>query len=92
MKISWLNEVLKDAKEDEDIVCILFTKSEAEEHVINNIMESFPDYDFQFSKEDWEWIVEKMHNDDGLWQSAYESFEYYINRKMQANQEGVKES
>lgn len=92
MKIGWLNEVLKDAKEDDDVVCILFTKSEAEEHVINNLMDSNPNYDFQFSKDDWEWIVEKMHNDDGLWQSADESFEYYVVRKMQTNQEGVNQS
>lgn len=80
MKIAFLNELIANKKEDEDVLVFFWDKDETEEHVINNF--DLDTEDFELSKEEWQYVIEKMNDADDLWQSIHEGMDYYLRRVL----------
>jgi len=75
MKVKELKEVIKDMLDDDILFVALFDKDEADEHAMNNLNDA---KDFKFSEYDWSDIVDKMNNDEGIWQEIMGSWRYFI--------------
>lgn len=87
MNVSELREIIKDLPDDQPIYCMLFDKSEANDHIFNNFGngEEHP----PITGDEWQKVVTGMNKDDGLWDTAYESFRYELDqientRKLEA--------
>jgi hypothetical protein len=77
-----LRNIIADVSDKEKYLCYLWQKSEADEKCLT--YESTP-----LTDDEWESVINHMNNDDGLWQSLYESFDYFIHRVIQLREKGT---
>jgi hypothetical protein len=48
--------------------------------------------DFKFSEYDWSSIVDKMNNDEGVWQEIMGSFRYFVEVEFNKTKEGINDN
>jgi hypothetical protein len=89
MKVKELKEVIKDMSDDDILFIALFDKDEADEHAMSNLND---EKDFKFSEYDWSEIVDKMNNDEGVWQEIMGSFRYFVEVGFNKTKEGINDN
>ena len=89
MKVKELKEVIKDMSDDDILFIALFDKDEADEHAMSNLND---EKDFKFSEYDWSDIVDKMNNDEGVWQEIMGSFRHFVEVGFNKTKEGVNDN
>jgi hypothetical protein len=89
MKVKELKEVIKDMPDDDILFIALFDKDEADEHAMSNLND---EKDFKFSEYDWSSIVDKMNNDEGVWQEIMGSFRYFVEVEFNKTKEGINDN
>jgi hypothetical protein len=89
MKVKELKEVIKDMSDDDILFIALFDKDEADEHAMSNLND---EKDFKFSEYDWSSIVDKMNNDEGVWQEIMGSFRYFVEVEFNKTKEGINDN
>jgi hypothetical protein len=89
MKVKELKEVIKDMPDDDILFIALFDKDEADEHAMSNLND---EKDFKFSEYDWSSIVDKMNNDEGVWQEIMGSFRYFVEVGFNKTKEGINDN
>jgi hypothetical protein len=89
MKVKELKEVIKDMSDDDILFIALFDKDEADEHAMSNLND---EKDFKFSEYDWSDIVDKMNNDEGVWQEIMGSFRYCVEVGFNKTKEGINDN
>jgi hypothetical protein len=89
MKVKELKEVIKDMSDDDILFIALFDKDEADEHAMSNLND---EKDFKFSEYDWSSIVDKMNNDEGVWQEIMGSFRYFVEVGFNKTKEGINDN
>jgi hypothetical protein len=89
MRVGEIRTLIEDKGDEELVFAPWFDKDEAEEHIQNNLMEDFgKSNDVTLTANEWELIVNKMSNDDGIWNELYESFKYYIEQVIESREKG----
>jgi hypothetical protein len=76
-----LRTIIADVSDKEKYLCYLWQKSEADEKCLTY-------EDTPLTDDEWERVINHMNNDDGLWQSLYESFDYFIHRVVETRKKG----
>jgi hypothetical protein len=82
MNAGELRNIIAEASDKEKYICFLWEKSEADEKCKEQEAKPLTD-------DEWEDVINHMNNDDGLWQSLYESLDYFINRKIELREKGT---
>ena len=87
MKVKDLKEIIKDMTDDDILFVASFDKEEANEHMNNNI-----EAETSLTKDEWEYVVNKMDQDENLWHDMFEAFKYYIDASYMARKDKVGKS
>ena len=84
--------VLIEGKSDEELLFVpWFDKDEGNELIQNNILEDTECSEADYLTEDeWKLIVDKLGNDDGIWQELNETFYHYVNQVVENRRKGKK--
>ena len=81
MNAGQLRNLIAEVSDSTEYICMIFEKSEADEKCEEQEAKPLTD-------EEWESVIRFMANDDGLWQSFYESFGYSVNRVIEIRKKG----
>lgn len=81
MNAGQLRNLIAEVSDSTQYVCMLWEKSEADEKCEEQDAKPLTEIE-------WEKVINHMSNDDGLWQSMYESFDYYVNRVIELREKG----
>ena len=89
MRVGHIRTNIENLSDDVEIFIAWYDKDEAQEHIQNNLMEDFnASSDIVLTEDEWKSIVNKMGNDDGIWNELNESFKYYVEQAIE-NREKV---
>lgn len=80
--IKQLRELITDRPDDEVIFCPFFDKSDADEFAEEQ-MEQAP-----LTQDEWSDIVNKLNNDEGVWQEIIHSWNYHIEKTVSGRNKG----
>lgn len=80
--IKQLREWIADRNDDEIIFCCLYDKSDADEFAEEQMEQPL------LTDNEWSDIVNKLNNDEGIWQEITESWWYYLQRKLSEREKG----
>jgi hypothetical protein len=87
MRIGELRTLIEGKGDEEIIFLPYYDIDEANEHIQNNMLESYDDSK-NLTQEEWKCVVEKLGNDDGVWTELNESFRYYIEQVIEKREKG----
>lgn len=89
MNIGRLRTIIEGRSDTELVFLALYDKEEAEELILNNMMEEFgsPD-EVKLTHEEWVYIYTKMIEDDGIWEQINEAFRYYTSNVVEQRAKG----
>ena len=89
MRVGQIRTNIEDLGDEVEIFIAWFDKDEAQEHIQNNLMEDFnQSSDIALTEDEWKTVVNKMGNDDGIWNELNESFRYYIEQVIENREKG----
>lgn len=89
MRVGQIRTNIEDLGDEVEIFIAWFDKDEAQEHIQNNLMEDFnQSSDIVLTEDEWKTVVNKMGNDDGIWNELNESFRYYIEQVIENREKG----
>jgi len=89
MNIGRLRTIIEDRSDTELVFLALYDKEEAEELILNNMMEEFGETDeVKLTHEEWVYIYTKMIEDEGIWEQINEAFRYYISNVVEQRAKG----
>jgi hypothetical protein len=86
MRVGQIRTNIEQLSDEVEIFIAWYDRDEAQEHIQNNLMEDFnASSDIVLTEDEWKSIVNKMGNDDGIWNELNESFKSpYINFKRES--------
>lgn len=89
MRVGQIRTNIEDLSDEVEIFIAWYDKDEANEHVQNNVLEG-QDWDESknLTDEEWQYVIKKMGNDDGIWQQLNEAFAYYIEQAIEDREKG----
>ena len=89
MRVGQIRTNIEDLSDDVEIFIAWYDQEEAQEHIQNNLMENFgQSNDITLTPEEWLLVVNKMGNDDGIWNELNESFKYYVEQVIENREKG----
>lgn len=89
MQVGHIRKNIEQLSDDVEIFIAWYDKDEAQEHIQNNLMEHFnASSDIVLTEDEWKSIVNKMGNDDGIWNELNESFKYYVEQAIENREKG----
>lgn len=89
MRVGQIRTNIEQLSDDVEIFIAWYDKDEAQEHIQNNLMEDFnQSSDIILTDDEWKFVVDKMCNDDGIWNELNESFKYYIEQAIEKREKG----
>jgi hypothetical protein len=89
MRVGQIRTNIEDLSDDVEIFIAWYDQEEAQEHIQNNLMEDFgQSNDITLTPEEWLLVVNKMGNDDGIWNELNESFKYYVEQVIENREKG----
>jgi hypothetical protein len=89
MRVGQIRTNIEDLGDEVEIFIAWYDKNEANEVVQNNIMEGEEWNEANnLTEDEWKLVVQKMANDDGIWQELNETFYYYVNQVVQNRAKG----
>lgn len=81
MKIGQVRNLIEGMADYEEMFVAIYDKDEANEHIENNL-DSTDGTVALLSKEEWSEIVEKMNQDEGVWEELSNAFRDYIEKTI----------
>lgn len=89
MRVGQIRTNIEQLSDDVEIFIAWYDKDEAQEHIQNNLMEDFnQSSNIVLTEDEWKYVVNKMSNDDGVWNELNESFKYYIEQIIEKREKG----
>ena len=89
MRVGQIRTNIEDLGDEVEIFIAWFDRDEAQEHIQNNLMEDFnQSSDIVLTDDEWKSVVNKMANDDGIWNELNESFKYYVEQVIENREKG----
>jgi hypothetical protein len=89
MRVGQIRTNIEDLSDEVEIFIAWYDKDEANEHVQNNVLEGQEwDESKNLTDEEWQYVIKKMSNDDGIWQQLNEAFAYYIEQAIEDREKG----
>jgi hypothetical protein len=89
MRVGQIRTNIEDLSDEVEIFIAWYDKDEANEHVQNNVLEGQEwDESKNLTDEEWQYVIKKMGNDDGIWQQLNEAFAYYIEQAIEDREKG----
>lgn len=89
MRVGQIRTNIEDLGDEVEIFIAWYDKDEAQEHIQNNLMEDFgQSNDITLTEDEWKYVVNKMSNDDGVWNELNESFKYYVEQVIENREKG----
>jgi 5S rRNA maturation endonuclease (ribonuclease M5) len=89
MRVGQIRTNIEELGDEVEIFIAWFDKDEAQEHIQNNLMEDFnKSSDIVLTEDEWKSVVNKMSNDDGVWNELNESFRYYVEQAIEQREKG----
>jgi len=89
MRIGEIRTLIEGKSDTELVFFAMFDKDEAEELIMNNLMEDFgASNEVKLTHEEWVYVYTKMIEDDGIWNEVNESFRYYISNVLEQRKKG----
>jgi hypothetical protein len=86
MRVGQIRTNIEGYSDDVEIFVAWYERSEANEHIENNLCDGYKETD-DLTQEEWFWVVKKMNNDDGIWQQLNEAFIYYVEQAVDNREE-----
>ena len=77
MRIKQLKENIKDLHNDDHVFAAIYDRDEADEFIENNEEKKSP-----LTDREWLQIVNKMHDDEVIWEELQNSFRYYLDQVL----------
>ena len=89
MRVGQIRTNIEELSDEVEIFIAWYDKDEANEHIQNNVLEG-EDYDESknLTDEEWQFVINKMGNDDGIWQQLNEAFAYYVEQAVNNREKG----
>lgn len=89
MRVGQIRTNIEQLSDDVEIFIAWYDLDEAQEHIQNNLMEDFgQSNDIKLTADEWQYVVNKMNNDDGIWNELNESFKYYVEQAIENREKG----
>jgi hypothetical protein len=89
MRVGQIRTNIEDLSDEVEIFIAWYDKDEANEHIQNNVLEGQEwDDSKNLTDEEWQYVIKKMSNDDGIWQQLNEAFAYYIEQAIEDREKG----
>jgi hypothetical protein len=89
MRVGQIRTNIEELSDEVEIFIAWYDQDEANEHIQNNMLEG-EDYDESknLTQEEWQFVIKKMGNDDGIWQQLNEAFAYYVEQAVENREKG----
>jgi hypothetical protein len=89
MRVGQIRTNIEELGDEVEIFIAWYDQDEANEHIQNNVLEG-EDYDESknLTQEEWQFVIKKMGNDDGIWQQLNEAFAYYVEQAVENREKG----
>ena len=89
MRVGQIRTNIEDLGDEVEIFIAWYDRDEAQEHIQNNLMEDFnQSSEIVLTDDEWKSVVNKMANDDGIWNELNESFKYYVEQVIENREKG----
>jgi hypothetical protein len=89
MRVGQIRTNIEQLSDDVEIFIAWYDRDEAQEHIQNNLMEDFNlSSEIVLTDDEWKSVVNKMANDDGIWNELNESFKYYVEQAIENREKG----
>ena len=89
MRVGQIRTNIEDLGDEVEIFIAWYDKDEANEHVQNNVLEGQEwDESKNLTDDEWQFVIKKMSNDDGIWQQLNEAFAYYVEQVIENREKG----
>lgn len=84
MQVGQIRTSTEGLSDDVEIFIAWYDKDEANEHIQNNVLQGQEwDDSKNLTEDEWRYVVNKMGNDEDIWQVLNESFAYFVEEIIQ---------
>lgn len=87
MRVGQIRTNIEDLGDEVEIFIAWYDKDEANEHILNNVLEGCDESEY-LTEDEWHVVIKKMSNDDGIWQQLNEAFAYYVEQVIENREKG----
>jgi hypothetical protein len=89
MRVGQIRTNIEELGDEVEIFIAWYDQDEANEHIQNNVLEG-QDWDESknLTEDEWHFVINKMGNDDGIWQQLNEAFAYYVEQAVENREKG----
>ena len=92
MRVGQIRTNIEQLSDDVEIFIAWYDQDEANEHIQNNVLEGTEwDDTKNLTKDEWQFVIKKMSDDDGIWQQLNEAFAYYVEQVIENREKGKKD-
>lgn len=89
MKVGQIRTNIEELSDNVEIFIAWYDEAEANEHIQNNVREGQEwDDSKNLTTDEWQSIIKKMGDDDGIWQQLNEAFVYYVEQVIEKREKG----
>jgi hypothetical protein len=89
MRVGQIRTNIEQLSDEVEIFIAWYDQDEANEHIQNNLLEGTEwDDTKNLTKDEWQFVIKKMSDDDGIWQQLNESFAYYVEQVIENREKG----
>jgi hypothetical protein len=89
MRVGQIRTNIEQLSDDVEIFIAWYDQDEANEHIQNNVLEGTEwDDTKNLTKDEWQFVIKKMSDDDGIWQQLNEAFAYYVEQVIENRETG----
>ncbi len=89
MRVGQIRTNIEQLSDDVEIFIAWYDQDEANEHIQNNVLEGTEwDDTKNLTKDEWQFVIKKMSDDDGIWQQLNEAFAYYVEQVIENREKG----
>jgi len=89
MRVGQIRTNIEQLSDEVEIFIAWYDQDEANEHIQNNVLEGTEwDDTKNLTKDEWQFVIKKMSDDDGIWQQLNEAFAYYVEQVIENREKG----
>ena len=89
MQTGKIRTLIENKSDTEIVICVIYDKDEANEHLANNLLWGEQDIESKYlSPVEWLHIVQKVNNDEGMWQEINNTFVYHLEKEVANRKKG----
>ena len=89
MRVGQIRTNIEQLSDEVEIFIAWYDQDEANEHIQNNVLEGQEWDDAKnLTKDEWQFVIKKMGDDDGIWQQLNEAFAYYVEQTVENREKG----